>query len=162
VEELRRLISQQTADLQILIESSKFEIEAGPGRVERLTADAQSIFLPLLAIARHQNERAALPDPIRELLTRLDTETATALTTLAEAVQGQGATLSINFDDTTAALKNFISAHVDLSKDTDKAYVDILALYRELAVAVSRLLQSASAKTEAELTSSLLSVPDPA
>jgi multidrug resistance protein MdtO len=161
VEELRRLISQQVADLQSFIESSKFEIEDGPGRVERLTADAQSIFLVLLAIGRHQKERPALPEWILESLTGLEAETATALTALAEAMHGQEAALSIDFDNTVTALEDFISAHEYLGRDAAVGYPESLALYRELAGAVRRLLQSASMKTEAELSSPLLSVPNP-
>jgi hypothetical protein len=159
VEELRSLISHQMADLQSFIESSKFEVEAAPGRVERLTADAQSIFLVLLAIARHQGERAALPECMRESLARLDTATATALAALAEAMHSQDAALSIDVDDKISALEHFASGHMDPGGDA--AYLESLALYRELAVAVIRLLQSSSTKTEEGLTSSLLSIPNP-
>jgi multidrug resistance protein MdtO len=150
-EELRRLISQQAADLQNFIESSKFEIEADPGRVERMTADAQSVFLALLAIARHQRERSDFPEYIRESLTRLDTETATALTALAEAMQHGEAALSIDVGETISAFENFVSGHMGPGREADAAYLEDLALYRELAIAVSRLLRSASPKEGAGL-----------
>ena len=162
VEELRRLISQQVADLQSFIESSKFEMEAGPGRVERLTADAQSVFLVLLAIARHLRERTALPEYIRESLTRLDIETATALTALADFVRGHGEVLSIDLDGTIGALERSVSDHTGLAGVTDKAYLASLALYRELVAAVTRLTQAASLGTKKEPLSPLLSIPDPA
>ena len=51
----RRLISQQVADVQGFIESSKFEPgAAGAVATQRLTGDAQTVFLLLLAIARDE------------------------------------------------------------------------------------------------------------
>jgi multidrug resistance protein MdtO len=55
VDARRQLIAQQVADVQGFIESSKFEPGAAAGdaeAVQRLTADAQTVFLLLLAIAR--------------------------------------------------------------------------------------------------------------
>jgi hypothetical protein len=55
VDARRQLIAQQVADVQGFIESSKFEPGAAAGdaeAVERLTADAQTVFLLLLAVAR--------------------------------------------------------------------------------------------------------------
>lgn len=95
-------------------------------------------------------------------MTRLDTETATALTALAEAVHSQGAALSIDIDDTISTFEHFVSGHMDLGAEVDEAYPESLALYRELAGAVSRLVQTASTKTEKELISPLMSIPDPA
>ena len=55
VDAQRRLISQQVADVQGFIESSKFEPDAaGAVATQRLTGDAQTVFLLLLAIARHE------------------------------------------------------------------------------------------------------------
>jgi multidrug resistance protein MdtO len=161
-EDLRRLISQQATDLQNFIESSKFEIGADVERVERVTADAQSAFVVSLAIARHQKERTELPECIQESLVRLDTEMAIALTALADVEQGKDAAIPIGIDDTISTLENFASGHMDPGKDADEASLESLALYRELAAAVSRLLQSASTKTEKELISPLMSIPDPA
>ena len=55
VDARRQLIAQQVADVQGFIESSKFEAGGGAEdaqEVERLTADAQAVFVVLLAIAR--------------------------------------------------------------------------------------------------------------
>lgn len=59
----RSLITQQVADVQGFIESSKFEPAAGAVDaevVQRLIANAQTVFLVLLAIA-HDAESAMLP-----------------------------------------------------------------------------------------------------
>src|SRR5207247_11187991 len=55
VDARRQLISQQVTDVQGFIESSKFEPGAGAAdtqEVQRLTAEAQAVFLVLLAFAR--------------------------------------------------------------------------------------------------------------
>ena len=163
VEALRNLISQQVADLQGFMEGSKFEPPGpdSPSEIGKLTADVQSIFLVLLAIARHQKEMTELPEYIRESVTRLDTATATALMALADAIQGKVAALSIDVGETIASFENLVSALLDLGRDAGGACLECLALYRQLAIAVSRLLQSASTKT-AGITSPLLSIPDPA
>jgi hypothetical protein len=55
VDAQRRLISQQVADVQGFIESSKFELDGGSARATaQLLGDAQTVFIVLLAIARHE------------------------------------------------------------------------------------------------------------
>lgn len=158
-ERLRHSISQQVADLQNLIESSKFETGTDSGLVERVTADAQSVFLILLAIVRHRKETASLPEPILRSLTQLNTRAAELLTALAEAVCENKA-LPANLGEKIGALENFASAPP--RADADQAYLESLALYRELAIDVGRLLRSAVTETQAQLVSPLQSNPDPA
>jgi multidrug resistance protein MdtO len=134
VDARRRLISQQVADVQGLIESSKFEPDAGNTRaIQRLTGDAQSAFLILLAIARHEG---ALPQTVREATLRLPMEAAAALEALAERLQRDGEMPAIDLDDTLAAVERDIDAHGPVE---DEAWGGRHLLYRELVVAVNRL-----------------------
>jgi multidrug resistance protein MdtO len=160
-ERLRHSISQEVADLQNLIESSKFETGIDSGMVEHLTADAQSVFLILLAIVRHRKETAALSEPPQRSLTQLDTQAAALLTALAEAVR-ENKGLPANFGEKIGALENFASAPITPQADADQAYLESFALYQELAIDVGRLLRSALTETQAELVSPLKSSPDPA
>ncbi len=140
VDARRRFISQQVADVQGFIESSKFEPGAGsPADIERLTGDAQSAFLVLLAIARDAGWRGALPGAVREPMTRLGTEVATALAAMADRVQGREAVAPIHVDGALGALERSVSAHGEVGDDADEAWQGRLALYRELVAAVNRL-----------------------
>src|SRR5262249_61210400 len=63
----RQLISQQVADVQGFVESSKFEAGADGAdaqAIERLTADTQTVFVVLLAIARDAASAARLADAV--------------------------------------------------------------------------------------------------
>src|SRR5256886_13936235 len=87
VDARRQLISQQVTDVQGFIESSKFEPGAGAAdtqEVQRLTADAQAVFLVLLAIARDAALAARRPDAVDAAATRLDPEVAGVLDGLAD------------------------------------------------------------------------------
>src|SRR5262249_32316126 len=76
---------------QGFIESSKFEPGADDApRIERLVADAQIVFLILLALLRHERELGPLPLPLREATGRLATGVATSLKTFAERLRGAG------------------------------------------------------------------------
>ena len=89
VDSRRQLISQQVADVQGFIESSKFEVQS-PGAdaqaVERLTADAQAVFVVLLAIARDAASTAGGLDAERAAPTRVGEDIGVVL----EALAGSG------------------------------------------------------------------------
>src|SRR4030095_9836011 len=73
----RRLISQQIADVQGFIESSKFESGAGdPERIARLVGDAQIVFLILLARARDSGKVGRSSPPLEDAAPRVDSEFA--------------------------------------------------------------------------------------
>src|SRR5262249_42859379 len=85
----RQLISQQVTDVQGFIEASKFEAGAGAvdaQAVARLTADAQTVFLLLLAIARHV-EVAEAPDSMRAAMSHVDDEVAVVLEGVADRIR---------------------------------------------------------------------------
>src|SRR5262252_646349 len=92
VDARRLLISQQVADVQGYVESSKFEPGVGAEdaqEVERVTADAQAVFVILLAIARHPATLTDSPDAVRAATIRVDEDVAQVLEALADRV-GQG------------------------------------------------------------------------
>jgi multidrug resistance protein MdtO len=135
----RQLITQQVTDVQGFIESSKFEVGAGAGdaeAVERLTADAQTVFLILLAIAR---DAAAVtpPDAVRAAMRRLDEDVATVLDGLAARVPDHAVAPAIDINGSLAALERTIAGHVGATVDV--TYAGVFRLYHELAVAVSRV-----------------------
>jgi hypothetical protein len=134
VDAQRRLISQQVSDVQGFIESSKFEPDAfGTIAIQRLTGDAQSVFLVLLAIAR---DEATLPRTTSEATLRLPMDGAAALEALAEQLRRGGEIPAINLDGARGAVERDIASHGPLE---DEAGCARLALYRELVVAVNQL-----------------------
>jgi len=144
VDARRQLISQQVTDVQGLIESSKFEPGVGAAdaqTVERLTGDAQTVFLVLLAIARNAESAAVRPDAVRAATSRVDEDVATILEGLANRVRPGGAPPAIDVDGPLAALEPSIGIPVDATGE-DVTYAGALALYRELAVGVNRVASS--------------------
>jgi len=134
VDAQRRLISQQVADVQGFIESSKFETDAsGVRAIQQLTGDAQTVFLILLAIARHEG---ALPQSAREAMLRLPTEAGATLEALAEHLRRGSEIPPIDLDGPLAAVERDFTTHGFLA---DEASRGRLGLYRELVVAVNRL-----------------------
>jgi len=157
VDAQRRLISQQVADVQGFIESTKFEIAPGSSDIARLTGDAQSVFLVLLAIARDDSGRAALPAHVREATERLGTNVASCLAAAADHLQGKGGAPPIEVDEALGAVERSIAAQVQLNAGSAELWRGRLALYRELAAAVKRLAQAEPRQT-AGLTSTPSSV----
>jgi multidrug resistance protein MdtO len=140
VDARRQLIAQQVADVQGFIESSKFETGAGAAdtqAVERLTADAQTVFLVLLAIARDAASAAPRPDAVRAAAIRVDEHAATILEKLADRIRDRGATSTIDVNDSLTNLERSTAALVDATRG-DVMDAGALAMYRELAVAVTR------------------------
>jgi multidrug resistance protein MdtO len=145
VDARRRLISQQVTDVQGFIESSKFEPGAGAAdaqAVERLTADAQAVFLVLLAIARDAASAARRPDALWAATTRVDQDVAVILEGLAHRIRPGGVASASEVNGSLAAFERSIAAaHADAAGEQATGEGP-LGLYRELAVAVSRLAES--------------------
>lgn len=142
VDARRHLISQQVADVQGFIESSKFEPGAGAAdaqTVERLTAEAQTVFLLLLAIAR---DAAASPsEVVRASTIHFDEDAAAILEGVAERFQPNGAPPRTDVTDSLAAFERSIAAQVGAA-GRDATYTGTLGLYRQLLVAVKHLASS--------------------
>ena len=151
VDARRHLISQQVTDVQGFIESSKFEPGAGADdaqAVERLTADAQTIFLVLLAIARDAESAAMYPEVARAAAIRVDEDAAAILDGLADRVQHGGATPAMTGDGSLRAFERSIAAQVDAVGE-EATHAGTLSLYRELAVAVNRVATSGTLAVQA-------------
>ena len=134
----RQAIAQQVTDVQELIEASKFE--PGPGAadaqaLERLIADAQTVFLVLLAIARDAESAAGRPGMIRAARVQVDEEVAVMLEGLADRIGQSDAALAMHGHDSRAAFSWFLG---DAGGD-DAADAGTLALYRELSVALNQV-----------------------
>ena len=83
VDAWRRRISQKVQNVQELIESSKFElVSLKVSEVQKLTGEAQIIFILLLSLARRRQE-VTDPSAVREAAVGLDDAMATALMALS-------------------------------------------------------------------------------
>jgi multidrug resistance protein MdtO len=139
VDARRQLISQQVADVQGFIESSKFEPGADGAdalAVERRIADAQSVFLVLLAIARDAASSVRRPDAVRAAMTRVDEDVAAILEGVADRVRIDAVAPTIDLDRSLGDLDRSLAA---AQADASSTYAGALALYRELAVTVNRV-----------------------
>ena len=137
----RQLISQQVADVQGFIESSKFEPGGGPAdteTVQQLTADAQTVFLVLLAIARDAATAARRPEAVRAAMSHIDDEVATTLARLSDAIQVGRPATPIDARGSLAELERSTADQTDGITE-DMTGLDTLGLYRELAAAVNRI-----------------------
>jgi multidrug resistance protein MdtO len=143
----RQLISQQLLDVQGLIESSKFEAGTGAAdtqAVQRLTGDAQTVFVSLLAIARAAEFPGAGPDAMQAIAREVDERVAAILDGVAAQVYHHGAARPIADRGSLAAVSQSITAAIDATNQ-DARYTEARALYRALAVAVSQLTAVPSA-----------------
>jgi hypothetical protein len=86
VDAWRRRISLNVAEVQALIESSKFEPrDLDIGALERKTADAQIVLVLLLTLARHRRD-PGLSEEIRARAREIDGAVAQILEALASRV----------------------------------------------------------------------------
>ena len=137
VEALRTLISQQITDVQGFIESSKFELgPSDPDRIERLVAEAQIVFLILLAVAR---AREPLSSSLGPDTGRRKAGVATSLRAVAERVRTGRAAPPAGTVDPASANERSAPRTVGSAPSGDDAGDGLAALYRELVDAVQRL-----------------------
>jgi multidrug resistance protein MdtO len=140
----RDLISQQVTDVQGFVESSKFEPGAGAAdaqAVQQLTGDAQMVFLVLLSIARDPESAPMRTDVVRTATIRVGEAAAAVLEALAERVQHDGARPPMGDDRLLTAFERSIADQAAAVRE-ETTYSGALGLYRQLAVAVSRVASS--------------------
>jgi len=143
VDASRRLISQQIADVQGFIESSKFE----PGvdtaeRIARLVGDAQTVFLILLALARDEGEGPA-PSPSRQaVVRRLRMDVSSALRALAEHVRGAEPVAPDMLPGTVSATERALADLAGMPSADRGPVNGSDALYRALVASVEALITS--------------------
>ena len=127
VDAQRRLISQQVADVQGFIESSKFELDGGRHECHAAaTGDAQTVFL---LFSGDRPARGWAPANGAGGNAARAEEASAALEALAEHLQRGGDMLAIDADDTLATAERDFTADQGMH-----------VLYREFVVAVSRLV----------------------
>jgi uncharacterized membrane protein YccC len=140
----RDLISQQVTDVQGFVESSKFEPGAGAAdaqAVQQLTGDTQMAFLVLLSIARDAESAPMRTDAVRTTTIRVGEAAAALLEALAERVRHDGARLPMGDDRLLTAFERSIADQA-AAVGEETTYSGALGLYRQLAVAVSRVASS--------------------
>ena len=140
VDTWRQRISLKVAEVQGLIESSKFEPhELDLDVVQRRTADAQVVFVLLLARARHAST-PALPRVAQVRASELDVAIATALEMLATRAAGGFEGALPDLASALAALERALHSLDDPGHETSALqFAGALALYRSLVAGVARL-----------------------
>jgi hypothetical protein len=139
VDSWRRRISQKVEEVQGLIESSKFE--AGDfklSEIQKLTGDAQIIFVLLLSLAR-QGRDVTQPNVVRTAAIELDGVVATALVALSARAAGGSAPAVPELEDNLDAFEPSITGADALDKEAAAHFAGRLALYRTLVAAIKRL-----------------------
>jgi multidrug resistance protein MdtO len=138
----RLRISQKVEDIQGLIESSKFESGAGKLRaMQKLTGDAQIIFILLLSLARRRRDFTR-PDVVRAAAVELDDAMATTLLALSTCVAADSQPMESDVEGMTGAFERFTVACLKTPSDATALpqLAEYSALYRALVAAIERLL----------------------
>ena len=141
VDSWRRRISQKVEDIQGLIESSKFELGAFKlSEIQKLTGDAQIIFVLLLSLARERHE-VTQPNVVRAAAVELDDAMATGLLALATHVASGSEPAVPNLEDMMDAVERAVAAGTNAPGGTaaDPHLTERLALYRALVAAIKRI-----------------------
>jgi len=138
VDAWRRRISLKVADVQGLIESSKFESgDVNPSAIQKLTGDAQIIFILLLSLARQRHDPTRLPEAARAAAVDLDMAVAAALETLATHGAVGSEPAAPELEDTLNAFTHSLACKDGLNEGATHL-AGRLALYRTLVAAIKR------------------------
>jgi multidrug resistance protein MdtO len=125
----RLLISEKFANIQVLIESSKFELgNSNPDEIQKLTGEAQIVFILFLELARLKQDMATTK--MAPAAVELNSAIAKALQTFEAYVAEGSAPSDYNLDGVTEALQNF-SQLPDLTES--------LPPYSALVTAITRI-----------------------
>ena len=139
VDSWRRRISQKVEEIQGHIESSKFESgDLEVTEIQKLTGDAQIIFILLLSLAR-QSRDIAQSNVVRTAEVALDSVIATALEALATRAAGGSEPPVPALEDTLNAFERSMAGTDALDKEAAAHFAERLALYRALVAAINRL-----------------------
>jgi multidrug resistance protein MdtO len=166
VDSWRRRISQKIHDVQVSIESSKFEagliesskFELGDLKAsdsQNLLCDAQIIFILLLSLAGEERETAQ-SDVVRTTANELDNAIATALEALATRVAGGLEPPVPELENSLNTFERAMTATDALDKEAAAHFAARLALYRALVAAINRLSSGISEYTARQIPGSLL------
>ncbi len=135
VDSWRRRIAQEVEEIQGHIESSKFELGAlHLSEIQKLTGDAQIIFMLLLSLARQRHD-VTHPNEVRTAALELDNAMATTLLALETYV----ASGSLPALPNLAGIMEAFARSVSGESAADPHLTECLALYRALVAAIKRL-----------------------
>ena len=149
VDSWRRRISQKVHDVQVSIESTKFQagliesskFESGDLKVsesQKVLCDAQIIFILLLSLAR-QSRDIAQSNVVRKAEVTLDNVIATGLEALAMRAAGGSESPVPALEDALNAFERSMTGADALDKEATAHFAERLALYRTLVTAIERL-----------------------
>ena len=118
--------------------------------LQRVTIDAQAVFLDQLAVARHRPDFApdALPPPVRAGVRRLNTAVAARLDAVADRIEGKTETPLPDLQDPLADLAGIVESFLGQATTTDvEAQArGRLSLYRVLVPRIEALSAASSAE----------------
>jgi len=141
VDAWRRRISQKVENVQELIESSKFELRSLKlSEIQKLTGEAQIIFILLLSLARQKRE-VTDPSAVRAAAVGLDDAMASALMALSRRVASDSQPTVPDLEGMLQAFEHAVTAVPPAPGETVVLpnLIDRLALYAALVAAIKRL-----------------------
>ena len=139
VDSWRRRISQKVEEIQTHIESSKFESgDLEITQIQKLTGDAQTIFILILSLARQSREMAQ-SDVVWTTANELDNAIATTLETLAARAAGGSEPPLRRLDDPLNTFERTVAGMSALDQQTAAHITARLALYRTLVDAIKKM-----------------------
>jgi multidrug resistance protein MdtO len=140
VDSWRRRISQKVQDAQGLIESSKFELgDFKLDAIQKLTADAQIVFVLLLSLARQSRDTPRVPPAVEAAAVDLDRTVATALNALAIQVAGGSEPAVPELEHALNAFERSVVGMNALDEPAATHLAERLALYRTLVDAIKKI-----------------------
>jgi hypothetical protein len=130
---------EKVADVQELIESSKFELgDVNLREIQQRTGDAQMIFILLLSLAR-QGRDVTPPHGVRTAVVELESVIATVLQALETRAAGGSEPAVPELEDPLNAVERSMTGTDALDKEATAHLAGRLALYRTLVAAIKRL-----------------------
>jgi multidrug resistance protein MdtO len=136
----RRRISQKVQDVQGLIESSKFESgDFKLDAIQKLTGDAQIVFVLLLSLARQSRDIPGVPRAVEEAAVDLDRTVATALNALGIQVADGSEPAVPELEHMLNAFERSVVGTDALEEQAAAHLAGRLALYRTLVAAVKKI-----------------------
>jgi hypothetical protein len=130
---------EKVADVQELIESSKFESgDVNLREIQQLTGNAQVIFILLLSLARHGRD-VTPPHEARTAVIELESIIATALQALETRAAGGSEPAVPELQEPLHAVERSITWIDALDDEATAHLAGRLALYRPLVAAIERL-----------------------
>ncbi|TMA77842.1 MAG: hypothetical protein E6J74_42435, partial [Deltaproteobacteria bacterium] len=140
VDSWRRRISQKVQDAQGLIESSKFELgDFKLDAIQKVTGDAQIVFVLLLSLARQSRATPRVPRVVEAAVVDLDRTVATALNGLTIQVAGVSEPAVPELEHALNAFERSVVGMNALDEPAATHLAERLALYRTLVDAIKKI-----------------------